>query len=118
MTNLQILLSKLDLTEKDRQQAIIDNFYNQDEKEFIINDEIYKILSLAEAEDEFFERVENNFLELEDYILNSEYSYLVPYIDFDRAAAQKTEAAVKNKESIEEYTFIGECNYNYIYLVE
>lgn len=118
MTNLQILLSELDLTEKDRQRAIIENFNSQYEKEFIINDKIYKILLPAEAEDEFFGKVENNLLELEDYISNSKYSYLIPYIDFDRIADKRTTAIVKNKESIEEYTFIGECDYNYIYLVE
>ncbi|MDA3855109.1 MAG: hypothetical protein PF569_02535 [Candidatus Woesearchaeota archaeon] len=118
MTNLQVLLSKLDLTEEDEQKAIIENFNSQDEDEFIIDESMYKILSPAKVADEFYDLIEEEFSQLEDILIDSSYYYLFSYIDVEAAIEKKVQQMIDREELLPGYIFIGDCNRNYIYLVE
>ena len=116
MTNLQKLLSVLNLNEDIKSKTIVDNFNNQDNDKFFIDEGIYKLYTRNEVEDILFDDYENKFCDFTDNLYKCEYSSLFSRI-VERLESNILSQAVENSdgEEIPNHIFIDVVDDLYIY---
>jgi len=117
MTNLQILLSVIDIEGEEKEQAILDYFTNQDARQFEIDGCIYVLLDEHEIDDLLYEQYENDFV---DFSIHMErfrgynYSNLVDKYQDDIINDRVKEADYET--DLKGYEFVTQVDRQYIFI--
>lgn len=119
MTKLQSLIEILQNNKsiQELEKFITENFYNQEEDEYNIEDTCYFILTEDEVQDLLDERFEEELYEASEalaYKRHYDIARIVANLDSDHNYLR----AYKDAEKVNNYTFIGKTDNYYIYQEE
>lgn len=116
MTKLQSLLEILQKDEPTQglDKLIVENFYNQENNEYIFNGTRYLILTEDQVQDLLDEQFSEELYEAGEkleYKGHYEIAKIVQDLDLDNNYLK----AYKDAEKLNDYIFIGKTDYYYIY---
>lgn len=116
MTKLQSLLEILQKDEPTQglDKLIVENFYNQENNEYIFNDTRYLVLTEDQVQDLLDEQFSEELYEAGEkleYKGHYEIAKIVQDLDLDNNYLK----AYKDAEKLNDYIFIGKTDYYYIY---
>ena len=116
MTKLQSLIEVLQKDEPTQglDKLIVENFYNQENNEYVFNNIRYFILTEDEVQDLLDNQFEDELYQASEKLENKGYyqvARIVQSLDLDNNYLK----AYKDAEKLNDYIFIGKTDYYYIY---
>lgn len=116
MTNLQRLLSVLNLEGEKEEQAILDYFKEQDADEFEINGFLYVLYKAKQIGDILYEQYEREFDEFADYVnrYRGPNHYKAVTVVADDIIQYRVDKADLELD-LENHDYVGEVDNLYIY---